>query len=178
MPGRENTGAFYLGENVADSIAGRNGNDFLEGFGGDDFLVGGAGNDTLVGGASLDMLIGGSGSDRFVFDNLALSDATAAIPLVDYINDYDRGNSGAYSAAEGDQIDVSALVSAAFDTGQAAGALVRVVERPDAPFAELQVDADGTGIGANWVTIAELDGIHLGNASTRSCIHRSPQASP
>src|SRR6266498_1004734 len=29
-PGRANAGAFYLGENVADSIAGRNGNDFLE----------------------------------------------------------------------------------------------------------------------------------------------------
>ncbi len=39
-PGRENTGAFYLGENVADSIAGRNGNDFLEGFGGNDTLNG------------------------------------------------------------------------------------------------------------------------------------------
>ena len=44
-PGRENTGAFYLGENVADSIAGRNGNDFLEGFGGDDILYGNLGND-------------------------------------------------------------------------------------------------------------------------------------
>ncbi len=45
-PGREHTGVFYLGENVADIIVGRNGNDYLEGFAGDDYLNGGAGLDT------------------------------------------------------------------------------------------------------------------------------------
>jgi Domain of unknown function (DUF4214)/RTX calcium-binding nonapeptide repeat (4 copies) len=45
-PGRENTGVFYLGENVADIIVGRNSNDYLEGFAGDDNLNGGAGLDT------------------------------------------------------------------------------------------------------------------------------------
>ena len=68
MPGRENTGAFYLGENVADIIAGRNGNDFLEGFGGDDFLLGGAGNDFLVGGTGNDTFNGGADGDRLVGD--------------------------------------------------------------------------------------------------------------
>ena len=63
-PGRENTGAFYLGENVADSIAGRNGNDFLEGFGGNDTLKGAAGNDALAGGGGNDRLNGGTGADR------------------------------------------------------------------------------------------------------------------
>ena len=42
-PGRENIGAFYLGENVPDIIAGRNGDDHIEGFGGNDTLFGGAG---------------------------------------------------------------------------------------------------------------------------------------
>ena len=60
-PGRENTGAFYLGENVADSIAGRNGNDFLEGFGGNDQLFGLSGNDTLWGGAGNDIIFGDDG---------------------------------------------------------------------------------------------------------------------
>ena len=69
-PGRENTGAFYLGENVADSIAGRNGNDFLEGFGGDDFLVGGAGNDALDGGAGNDAMVGGAGNDTYTIDSV------------------------------------------------------------------------------------------------------------
>jgi RTX calcium-binding nonapeptide repeat (4 copies) len=67
-PGRENTGAFYLGENVADSIAGRNGNDFLEGFGGNDTLTGAAGNDALAGGGGNDWLDGGGGSDIALYD--------------------------------------------------------------------------------------------------------------
>jgi len=62
-PGRENTGAFYLGQNVADSIAGRNGNDFLEGFGGNDTLKGAAGNDSLAGRVGNDWLDGGVGAD-------------------------------------------------------------------------------------------------------------------
>jgi hypothetical protein len=56
-PGRENTGAFYLGENVADSITGRNGNDFLEGFGGNDTLNGAGGDDTIDGGAGVDTAV-------------------------------------------------------------------------------------------------------------------------
>jgi hypothetical protein len=56
-PGRENTGAFYLGENVADSITGRNGNDFLEGFGGNDTLKGAGGDDTIDGGAGVDTAV-------------------------------------------------------------------------------------------------------------------------
>ena len=66
-PGRENTGAFYLGENVADSIAGRNGNDFLEGFGGNDQLFGLSGNDTLWGGAGNDIIRGDDGVDTAGF---------------------------------------------------------------------------------------------------------------
>ena len=56
-PGRENTGVFYLGENVADVIIGRNGDDHIEGFAGDDTLVGGPGNDSLDGGAGLDIAV-------------------------------------------------------------------------------------------------------------------------
>jgi RTX calcium-binding nonapeptide repeat (4 copies) len=77
-PGRENTGAFYLGENVADSIAGRNGNDFLEGFGGNDVLNGMAGDDALAGGDGNDWLYGGAGND-WLYDgagsDIALYDA-------------------------------------------------------------------------------------------------------
>ena len=63
MPGRENTGAFYLGQNVADMIVGRNGDDHIEGFAGDDTLVGGAGNDVLEGGANDDVIYGNLGAD-------------------------------------------------------------------------------------------------------------------
>jgi Ca2+-binding RTX toxin-like protein len=51
------SGAFYLGEAVADHIVGRAGDDFIEGFGGDDMLSGGAGNDRLDGGAAFDIAL-------------------------------------------------------------------------------------------------------------------------
>ena len=56
-PGRDNTGVFYLGENVADVIIGRSGGDHIEGFAGDDTLIGGPGNDSLNGGAGLDTAV-------------------------------------------------------------------------------------------------------------------------
>src|SRR5262249_28284018 len=79
--------------------------------------------------------------------------------------DYDRGNSTIYDAAEEDQLDLSALLSAVYNhgAGQSIGSLVRVVDGADAATAALQVDVDGAGGGARWVTIAELNGIHLGN---------------
>ncbi len=143
-----------IGGSGADTIYGNSANNTLSG---------GSGNDTFNGFAGLDTLIGGAGADRFVFDSFAYTDATAATPFVDHITDYDRGNSGAYSAAEGDQINLSALVSAAYGSGQAVGALVRVVENGDGTGALVQVDVDGTGTGSHWTTIAQLDGIHLGD---------------
>jgi hypothetical protein len=56
-PGREGSGAFYLGEAVADQIIGRAGDDFIEGFAGDDMLSGGAGNDHLDGGMGFDLAL-------------------------------------------------------------------------------------------------------------------------
>jgi Ca2+-binding RTX toxin-like protein len=69
MPGRENTGAFYLGQNVADMIVGRSGDDHIEGFAGDDTLAGGAGNDVLAGGANNDVIYGNLGAD-VIYGNL------------------------------------------------------------------------------------------------------------
>jgi Ca2+-binding RTX toxin-like protein len=68
-PGRENIGAFYLGENVSDIIIGRNGDDHIEGFAGNDTLLGGAGNDVLSGGADNDVIDGNHGED-VVYGNL------------------------------------------------------------------------------------------------------------
>jgi hypothetical protein len=82
-PGRENTGAFYLGSNTADVIIGRNGDDRIEGFNGNDTLVGGAGNDTLVGGAGDDILAGNSGND-YVNGNQGFDIATFSGLRSDY----------------------------------------------------------------------------------------------
>jgi Ca2+-binding RTX toxin-like protein len=66
-PGDENTGVFYLGSNVADTIIGRNGDDHIEGFGGDDTLQGGAGNDVFAGGGGNDSIDGGTGTNTSLY---------------------------------------------------------------------------------------------------------------
>lgn len=77
-----------------DTLVGKAGADKLFGDAGNDRLDGGAGNDTLEGGSGRDLLSGGAGADRFVFD------ATA-----------DRGDKILdFRAAQGDRIDVSALL--------------------------------------------------------------------
>ena len=147
-PGRANAGAFYLGENVADSIAGRNGNDFLEGFGGNDTLNGGAGDDALAGGAGADILIGGPGADRYVFDMAALSDAS--VGTVDRIVDFTLGQ---------DQLDLSLITSAE----QSPTTLVHAIEDASNSFATVEVDRDGSGASYGWAPVARLDGLHAGD---------------
>jgi Peptidase M10 serralysin C terminal/CARDB len=146
---------------VIDHAVGGSGNDSISGSSANDTLKGNGGNDTLNGSAGFDTLFGGMGNDKFVFDNVAYSDATGAAHVVDLISDYKQGG-GTYSASETDQIDLSALLSSAYGAGQAAASLVRVVDNMNASAA-LQVDTDGSGSAAQWVTIAQLSGIHLGN---------------
>jgi hypothetical protein len=131
----------------------------------DDTLIGGPGNDVLNGNTGTDTLIGGHGADAFVFDFAALTDAQAATPVIDHITDYDQGNTGNFDITEGDQIDLSALLATAYNhgSGEAVSSLVRAIEDPSGAFAHLQIDSDGTANGANWTTIALLDGVHSGS---------------
>jgi hypothetical protein len=152
--------AFKLVGATDADVTGNNNGDTIFGSNGSNALTGGTGNDRLDGGLGADILSGGAGLDRFLFDATALSDAQAATPIVDVIKDYDQGNAGIPSVAEGDQIDLSAIVGTAFTGGQAATALVRLVDHPTNSHALLQVDPDGLGNGIAWTTIASLDGIH------------------
>jgi Ca2+-binding RTX toxin-like protein len=127
-----------------------------------DTIMGNNGPDSLNGKGGADRLFGGTQADKFVFDAVAMSDAQSAI--FDTVKDYNQGN-GAYEPAEGDQIDLSALLSTAYNhgSGQPVASLVRAVEDAGGTFAKLQIDADGTANGVNWTTIARLDGLHTGN---------------
>ncbi|WLA39706.1 putative Ig domain-containing protein [Bradyrhizobium elkanii] len=144
----------YVGIQTAETIYGSDGPDSLDGAGG---------NDRLDGGPGRDICIGGSGGDAFVFDAAALADARATTPLIDRIKDYNQGNSGVVDSTEGDFVDLSQLLSSAYGSGQAVSSLVRVVEDPTGGSARLQVDPNGAVGGANWVSIAQLDGIHQGD---------------
>jgi Ca2+-binding RTX toxin-like protein len=155
--------AGFGGNDSANTISGTAGADTIVGMAGNDTLRGMAGNDVLDGGMGNDALTGGAGSDRFIFDDWSYKEATGATPRFDLVTDYGRGNSSAFSAAEGDQIDLSTLLTSALGSGQAANRFVRIVENGDGDGAFVQVDTDGTGTASRWVTIAELDGIHQGN---------------
>jgi Ca2+-binding RTX toxin-like protein len=155
--------AYTLGDNVENLTGTGTVNQILSGNALDNAISAGAGDDTLVDNAGNDSLNGGTGADKFVFNSVALSGAQSGI--FDTIKDYNHGN-GAYEPAEGDQIDLWALLATAYNhgSGQAVSALVRAVEDASGTFANLQIDPDGTANGVNWTTIARLDGLQVSNA--------------
>jgi hypothetical protein len=130
-----------------------------------DHITGDLHANRLSGGGGADLLVGGAGNDKFNFDLSALADAKTASPIFDEVKDFAQGNTGSYSASEADQIDLSAVLSAAYNLGhgQSVGSLIRAVENPGNTFALLQVDPDGAANGVSWITIAQLDGLHTGN---------------
>jgi hypothetical protein len=76
-PGRENTGAFYLGSNAADVIIGRNGDDHIEGFDGNDVLGGGGGNDYIDGGGGVDTAVFSGASTQYTITHIGSSVSVA-----------------------------------------------------------------------------------------------------
>jgi Ca2+-binding RTX toxin-like protein len=141
-----------VGDDDDNTLDGTPQNDQIQGLGGNDIISGRAGTDTLA---------GGPGGDRFAFDSAALADAQAVSPVIDRITDFNQGNEGAFVAGEGDRIDVSTLLASAFASGQAVGALVRILAH--GAVAQLQVDIDGTASGAGWTSLARLDGLQAGH---------------
>ena len=152
----------FIGDAGDNSIYGDARGNSLDGGGGADTLRAGSGNDLLNGGNGADSLFGGTGADKFVFDAVALSDAQSAV--IDRVRDYDRGG-GAYDPAEGDQIDLSALLATAYNHGsdQPVSSLVRAIEAASRTFADLEIDPDGTANGVHWTRIARIDGAKIGD---------------
>jgi glucose/arabinose dehydrogenase len=144
------------------SIEGVNGSafpDVITGDGNANDLRGLGGNDTLNGSNGADSLAGGGGADKFVFEAAAFAQAQSGV--FDRVTDYDQSG-GSFSAAEGDQLDLSAILSSVFNgSGNPDGVLVRAVA--SGIGADLQIDADGALNGVSWTTTAHLDGIHAGN---------------
>jgi len=156
-----------------DTITGNGGNNTLAGGLGDDILIGAAGDDTLVGGIGADTLngqsghdtlTGGVGADTFKFDASSLIPEQPGATVQDHILDYNQGNTGTFSLAEDDTLDLSALLATAFGNGELVGNLVRVSENSNGTAAFLQIDQDGTANGSIFTTIAQLDGIRTGDS--------------
>ena len=145
-------------------VKGFAGDDEIIGYEGSDVLDGGRDDDRLTPGGGADRLIGGRGADWITIrrEN-ALADAMAGI--FDRITDHNQGNTGIFDPAEGDRLDVSTLTTEALDDGEPISSLARVVRDSIDGSSVLQVDPDGTAGGANWLTVARLDGIDTGHGA-------------
>ncbi|HLB80297.1 MAG TPA: tandem-95 repeat protein, partial [Dongiaceae bacterium] len=109
----------------------------------DEILIGGSGNDILRGGGGHDVLIGGAGADTFAI--------RAGDTGVDRIADY--------SAAQGDVLNLADLLTATPAPGAVLGSFVSITA--DASGAQVAVNADGAGAGADFVAVATLAGLGL-----------------
>ncbi|GAB5437843.1 peptidoglycan DD-metalloendopeptidase family protein [Falsiruegeria mediterranea] len=151
------------GGDHGDLLKGEADADFLHGEGGNDTLYGDAGADFLSGGSGADSLIGGSGADTFVYGMDALPNGLQSV-LLDEIRDYNQGNSGSFDAHEGDKIDISAIVGAAYASGagEQIEALWKLQRSPYNNKLQLLVDADGSGNTYSWTPLLFLDGVSSG----------------
>jgi hypothetical protein len=114
-------------------------------------------------------LVGTAGADNFVFANVSVQ-GPAAPPITHVAN---------YSFAQGDTFDFSALTSQSHGWQVGDASVVRAVEGAGGA-AMLQVNtvdsSMGTKVGSNWVTVAEIDGAHIGDTvnvliDSHSAIH-------
>ena len=104
-----------------------------------DVLSGGDGNDILAGRGGEDTLSGGAGADMFAYLNAAEGGDT----ILDY------------NFAEGDALDLSALLSANFVSGiSQASDFVQLAQ--SGSDITVKVDTDGAANGANFADVAVL----------------------
>jgi VCBS repeat-containing protein len=154
-----------IGNAVANLLDGGAGNDVLRGEGGDDALIGGDGRDTLE---------GGQGADIFIIDQAAFNDASLN-GVADLIADYQQGV---------DVVDLRAALDLGFDLATADASQLQVLTQdyvryistidsdpaasvpghPEAQIGELWVDADGSGVGADFVKVADIHSFGGGTA--------------
>lgn len=117
------------------------GNDVIYGGDGDDLIFGQEGDDVIYGGSGNNTIYGGSGADTFVF-----MDGKQG---VDTIKDF--------NAAEGDVLDISNILSGFDPLAEALTDYVNV----NHVGGDTVVQIDVSGTGANFQTIAILEGVSV-----------------
>uniref|UniRef100_UPI00262C865C DUF4347 domain-containing protein n=1 Tax=Accumulibacter sp. TaxID=2053492 RepID=UPI00262C865C len=146
-----------------DTLKGEADNDTLYGDADRDTLYGDGGSDLLNGGTGVDVLFGGPGADTFQFDLNALP---INPNVLEEIHDFNQGNTGSFDPAEGDRIDLSAIVGTAYagGNGEPYDKLVKLtqVSVGGEVRTRLDVDADGGGSAFGWTPLAFLYGVAPG----------------
>ena len=127
------------GNGGGNSLDGALGNDTLIGAAGTDQLTGSNGTDTLIGGKGNDTLSGGIDADSFVFKEAA-----------------DADNILDYESADGDIVDLSALLNKPFTLANNPNDFVNGVI--DGGNFKIQVDVNGAAGGVNFVDVCTLVG--------------------
>jgi len=123
-------------------VIGTGGDDVLVGTPGADWLDGGSGKDLLFGGLGNDTLVGGSNADTFKFAEVGAANKDT---ILDYV------------FAEGDKVDLSALLDTAFNSGSNVANLVKVLD--DGTKLTVQVDVDGLANGQLWTDVVDLSNV-------------------
>ena len=131
------TGLGFGGDAQGDTLSGI---ENLTGSNFDDTLQGNSGDNVLSGGSGHDTLTGGTGADTFILDH----DVMDNVALGDLIMDYTSGS-------RGDTIDVTHLFTVATAIDNTIADYVRI-----SPAGTLEVDADGSGVGSTWVSVATV----------------------
>jgi len=130
------------GNGQVNVIKGNDGDNVLNGAYGDDILIGGAGDDVFMDDQGADTMTGGLGADRF---SIVMYEANK----VDTITDF--------SQAEGDILDIAAILSGYDALSDALADFVEIVD--NGADTTIRVDVDG---GANqFVDVANLQGTVL-----------------
>lgn len=139
------------GDDGNDRLLGGGGDDLLRGGAGDDTLNGQGGNDVLLGGAGTDQLVGGGGRDVFTFNTL--------LEGTDTIQDFTIGE---------DLLDLRSLLSnAQFGSGSAFERFSQFVQLAQVGAdTTIAIDADGTGAGTSFTTLAVLQNTAIASVGT------------
>uniref|UniRef100_UPI002624E048 DUF5801 repeats-in-toxin domain-containing protein n=1 Tax=uncultured Nitratireductor sp. TaxID=520953 RepID=UPI002624E048 len=121
----------------------------ISGTTGSDYLVGGPDDDLLIGGDGADVLIGGEGQNTY---DLTDTDNAVDTVVLDPSALTGMNPDEIIGFSSEDVVDLTELVS--LSTGDNIGDFVRL---NPGDGKELQVDADGTAGGDDWVTVATFD---------------------
>ena len=147
-----------------ENVVGSNQADMLTGNNGSNALAGGLGTDRLDGGRSHDTLTGGPGADTFLF----LADALTPVQLGSAFRPNPRLRPRQQRDVQRRGRRRARFLGADFTRpcGRFACLPRSNSGKPERHDGNLQIDSDGMANGANWTTIARLDGVDTGNSVT------------